>query len=137
MERNLFAVISYESERVEAERLATEAEAAKVKASTPSPYIAPTNVKAAAPSWPTSLQPCGGDLPPCYVKQRESGGNYNAYNATGCGGKGCFGAWQFSGEWAGKLGLPLDLRLATPEQQDNAARILWAGGRGCSNWAAC
>ena len=80
---------------------------------------------------------CGGDLPPCSVKARESGGDYNAYNPTGCGGRGCYGAWQFSGEWAGKLGLPLDLSTATPEQQDAAARALWANGAGCSNWDAC
>lgn len=84
-----------------------------------------------------SLEPCGGDLPPCVVKQRESGGDYGAYNPTGCNGLGCFGAWQLSGEWAGKLGLPMDLSTATPEQQDNAARLLWNGGAGCSNWSAC
>lgn len=94
-------------------------------------------VAAVRQQWPSSLEPCGGDLPPCSVKMRESGGNYSAINPTGCGGKGCYGAWQFSGEWAGKLGLPADLASATPEQQDNAARLLWDGGRGCSNWAAC
>ncbi len=98
---------------------------------------APIITAAPRNDWPISLQPCGGDLPPCHVKQRESGGNYNAINPTGCGGRGCFGAWQFSGEWACKLGLPCDLATATPEQQDEAARILWRGGAGCSNWAAC
>lgn len=85
----------------------------------------------------TSLEPCGGDLPPCYVKARESGGSYTAYNPNGCGGYSCYGAWQFSGAWAGKLGLPLDLSTATPAQQDEAARRLWANGAGCSNWGAC
>lgn len=85
----------------------------------------------------SSMEPCGGDLPPCYVKQRESGGNYGAYNPHGCGGQGCYGAWQFSGAWAGKLGLPQDLSTATPQQQDDAARQLWNGGAGCGNWAAC
>lgn len=80
---------------------------------------------------------CGGDLPPCYVMQRESGGSYTAFNPTGCGGSSCYGKWQFSGEWAGKLGLPADLSQATPEQQDTAARILWNNGAGCSNWGAC
>jgi hypothetical protein len=84
-----------------------------------------------------SLEPCGGDLPPCYVAARESGGRYDAYNPTGCGGTGCYGKWQFGGFWAGRLGLPLDIRHATPAEQDNAARILWNHGRGCSNWAAC
>lgn len=85
------------------------------------------------------LGPCGGDLPPCSVVLHESAtaGLYSAYNPSGCGGAGCYGKWQFSGEWAGKLGLPFDLSTATPEQQDNAARILWAGGAGCSNWDAC
>lgn len=83
------------------------------------------------------LEPCGGDLPPCWVKARESGGNYGAVNWGGCGGANCYGAWQFGGFWAGKLGLPEDIINATPEQQDEAARILWAGGAGCGNWAAC
>lgn len=83
------------------------------------------------------LAPCGGDLPPCSVAHDESGGSYTAFNATGCDGRGCYGKWQFSGEWACKLGLPCDLSTATPEQQDAAARTLWAGGAGCSNWAAC
>lgn len=85
----------------------------------------------------SSLEPCGGDLPPCWVAQRESGGRYDAVNWGGCGGRNCYGKWQFSGAWAGELGLPADLLTATPEQQDAAARQLWAGGRGCSNWAAC
>lgn len=85
-----------------------------------------------------SLEPCGGtDYPPCYVAARESGGDYGAYNPHGCDGHGCYGKWQFSGAWACRLGLPCDLATATPEQQDNAARILWNGGAGCSNWGAC
>lgn len=76
-------------------------------------------------------------LPPDWVIERESHGDYNAYNPTGCGGAGCFGRYQFSGAWAGKLGLPLDLSQATPEQQDAAARELWANGAGCQNWSAC
>lgn len=93
----------------------------------------------------SSLEPCGGAYPPCWVKRRESGGNYGAYNPTGCAWTdksgyrhhGCYGAWQFGTMWAGRLGLPDDLSTATPEQQDEAARQLWAGGAGCSNWAAC
>lgn len=90
------------------------------------------------PQYPASYQPCGGtDYPPCYRVQSESRGDYNAYNPTGCGGRGCYGKWQFSGEWACKLGLPCDLRFATPAEQDNAARLLWNHGTGCSNWSAC
>jgi len=106
----------------------------QAKNNPPSPGASPDNPTSVAPATSSG---CGGDLPPCYVKQRESGGNYGAYNPTGCGGAGCYGAWQFSGEWAGKLGLPSDLSQATPAQQDEAARQLWNGGAGCSNWGAC
>lgn len=82
-----------------------------------------------------ALEPCGGDLPSCSIVARESGGDYNAVNPTGCGGNGCYGKYQFSGAWAGRLGLPLDLRTATPAQQDAAARELWRNGAGCSNWS--
>lgn len=88
-------------------------------------------------TYPASYQPCDGEYPPCWRVATESGGDYNAYNPGGCDGRGCFGKWQFSGEWACKLGLPCDLRTATPAQQDEAARLLWNGGAGCRNWAAC
>lgn len=83
--------------------------------------------------WPSSLYPCGGDLPPCYVKQRESGGNYNARNPSSTAS----GAWQFlDSTWAGFGGYP-SAYLAPPDVQDERARQLWAGGAGCSHWSAC
>ena len=100
-------------------------------------HVDPRHIGHAASATLDPLAPCGGDLPPCSVAHDESGGSYTAFNATGCDGRGCYGKWQFSGEWACKLGLPCDLSHATPEQQDAAARTLWAGGAGCSNWAAC
>lgn len=106
-------------------------EVVRQQATPTAPVTAPARV------WPVSYAPCGGDYPPCSVVEIESHGNYNAYNPTGCGGLGCFGKWQFAGSWAGKLGLPLDLSQATPEQQDNAARLLWNQGAGCGNWNAC
>lgn len=82
--------------------------------------------------------PCDGDLPPCWrIIGTESGGRWDAYNPGGCSGTGCWGPYQFGGSWAGKLGLPNDLRKATKEQWVNAARTLWNGGRGCANWSAC
>ena len=91
-----------------------------------------------APVTVGGLFPCGGvDFPPCYVAVRESGNSYTAFNPTGCGGHGCYGRWQFSGAWACHFGLPCDIARWTPAQQDYAARVLWAGGAGCSNWAAC
>lgn len=72
---------------------------------------------------------CGGDLPPCWVMNRESGGNPNAYNPTGCGGRGCYGKWQCDPHSCNGTG--------TEAQQDAAAAALWDHGRGCSHWAAC
>lgn len=90
--------------------------------------------------YPPSYQPCDGEYPPCWRVQTESRGDYNAYNPTGCysrGRSGCYGKWQFGWFWGGRLGLPLDLSTATPAQQDEAARLLWNHGAGCSNWSAC
>jgi hypothetical protein len=117
--------------QAELERLAVEREASeRARADQSAPAVAP------GPA-PTTPGPCGGDYPPCQVAQRESGNSYTAYNPTGCGGQGCYGRWQFSGAWAGRLGLPLDLTQATPQQQDDAARQLWNHGAGCSNWSSC
>lgn len=88
---------------------------------------------------------CGGHLPPCWVLARESGGRYDAVNPTGCGGRGCYGAWQFDPRtWdaaAGRAGRPdlIGVRpdRASPEDQDLIAAALWDDGRGCSHWAAC
>lgn len=86
--------------------------------------------------------PCDGDLPPCWrIIGTESGGRWDAYNPGGCASHGvvygCWGPYQFGGFWAGKLGLPADLRTTTKEQWVNAARALWNHGAGCSNWSAC
>lgn len=86
-----------------------------------------------AEPWPVSMEPCGGDLPPCYVKWRESHGDYNAQNPTSTAS----GAWQFlDSTWAGYGGYP-SAWLAPPDVQDERARELWAGGAGCSHWSAC
>lgn len=82
---------------------------------------------------PSSLEPCGGDLPPCYVKARESGGDYNAQNPSSSAS----GAWQFlDSTWAGYGGYARAVH-APPDVQDARARDLWAGGAGCSHWSAC
>lgn len=86
---------------------------------------------------------CGGTLPPCWVLQRESRGRYDAVNPTGCGGRGCYGGWQFDPRtWDAtvrRMGRPdlVGQYLASPDDQDAAAAYLWAGGAGCSHWAAC
>lgn len=67
---------------------------------------------------------------PCEIVMHESGGNYSTNT-----GNGYYGAYQFSSQWACRLGLPCDLASATPEQQDAAAALLWNGGAGCGNWS--
>lgn len=53
-----------------------------------------------------------GNLPPLLVSIRanESGGNYAAYNPTGCEGYGCGGAYQlhalYASTWAERAGYP-------------------------------
>lgn len=118
---------------------AAAARASGLTVDAPPPPPVPVPAPRTAPS-PAGLEPCGGAYPPCSVAAAESGGRYDAYNPTGCtsqGRAGCYGKWQFGWFWGGKLGLPLDLATATPAQQDEAARILWNGGAGCSNWNAC
>ena len=72
-------------------------------------------------------------LPPCSVMMRESGGNINAYNPTGCnegnGHVGCKGKWQCSYSTCSGTG--------SEEEQDAEARALWADGKGCQHWDAC
>lgn len=104
----------------------------KVTPSVPSPSIRPMNVTGSVNGYP-----CGGDLPPCWVLRRESNGNPRAVNARGCGGRSCGGLWQFDPRtWANFGGYPR-AELAPPDVQNAKARLLWAGGRGCSHWAAC
>lgn len=102
----------------------------------PEPEPATTTTRRApARSANIALQPCGGDLPPCEVARRESGGDYNAYNARGCGGMGCRGKWQFDPPtWGGYAGV-WDPRDASPEDQDERARQIWDGGKGCRRWS--
>lgn len=98
----------------------------------PSPTIS-ASPKPQTQEWGSDLQPCGGDLPPCYVKARESGGNYSAKNPSSSAS----GAWQFlDSTWAGFEGYA-SAYLAPPSVQDEKARQLWAGGAGCSHWSAC
>lgn len=124
--------IAAEEARLAAEE-AARLEAARRAPVTPAPRVG-TSVSG---SWPTSLYPCGGDLPPCWVAQRESGGNYSAVNWSGCGGRSCGGKWQFDPlTWAGYGGYYY-AQDAPPEVQDAKARLVWAGGAGCSHWNAC
>lgn len=77
--------------------------------------------------------PCGGDLPPCYVLSRESGGNPKAENPTSTAS----GLWQFiDSTWAGYGGYS-HASYAPASVQNGKAALLWDGGRGCYHWSAC
>lgn len=82
----------------------------------------------------TTTGACGGDLPPCYVLARESGGNIHVYNYSGSGAS---GKWQFMrSTWNNYRGYP-NAADAPESVQDEKARLVWDGGRGCSHWNAC
>lgn len=88
---------------------------------------------APAPAPAASSGRCGGDLPPCWVMQRESGGNITAKNPTSSAS----GKWQFiNSTWAGYGGYA-EAWMAPESVQDGKARELWAGGAGCGHWSAC
>lgn len=90
-----------------------------------------------ATEWSSSVQPCGGDYPPCWVAERESHGDYTAVNPTGCDGRTCGGKWQFDPlTWGGFGGYEF-AQDAPPQLQDEKAKELWNGGKGCGHWAAC
>ena len=76
---------------------------------------------------------CGGTLPPCYVMRRESGGNIRAQNPRSTAS----GKWQFLDSTWARYGGYAKARHAPESVQDAKARLLWAGGRGCSHWSAC
>lgn len=80
---------------------------------------------------------CGGSLPPCWVMMRESRGDIRAVNVGGCGGRGCYGKWQFDPITSRGLGYSLTMDQYDEPVQDDAARTLYAGGAGCRHWNAC
>lgn len=73
---------------------------------------------------------------PDSIVQRESGGNCNAYNPTGCGGRGCLGYAQVDqghfaavSPWNGNVaGTCYGLSY------DECVERLWNGGAGVGHW---
>ncbi len=119
----------------EAEEAAAAARAAAAKKAAAAKAAA-VKVEVAAKAPATAVQPNPsprtgtGSMPPEYVKQCESGGNYQAVNPNGH-----YGAWQFSqATWngVGGTGRP---DHASPAEQDYRASILWNNGAGAGNWA--
>lgn len=107
-------------------------------------YVPPTT-RSAPPTTRVYVAGSGGCAVPAYICQRESGGSPTAVNPTGCGGRGCYGKYQFDPiTWnnAARMAGRPDLVGVLPSNvseadQDQVAAALWAGGAGCSHWAAC
>ena len=142
-----------EEERREAERQekieAEKAEAAEAPAPSSGSKQAPeAPASSGAPAPAASSGSCGGDLPPCYVLNRESGGDARIWNggcyapvghlgSSPCGSSSASGLWQFvRGTWGGYGGY-VNAADAPPSVQNAKARELWAGGAGCGHWGAC
>lgn len=88
---------------------------------------------------------CGGDLPPCYVAERESKFDVLAVNPGHAGAPAdpgdpwshASGKWQFMPDtWAGFDGYPYAAAAPAGVQNDRARQV-WAGGAGCGAWSAC
>ncbi len=80
-------------------------------------------------------------LPPCWRLKTESGGLINVYYGPchqQCHPRNTAqGKWAFINRtWGGFMGYRT-AALAPEWVQDERARQLWAGGRGCSHWSAC
>lgn len=103
----------------------------------PATTVPPSSVVNPGPVGAVGSGACGGSLPPCWVMMAESGGNPQAVNWGGCGGRNCYGKWQFDPLTSQGLGYPGVMTDYDEATQDEAARTLWAGGAGCSHWAAC
>lgn len=115
-----------EAERVEAERQSA-ARQAEVRRRTSTPQAAP-RVASQAPV--ASGSHCGGDLPPCYIVQRESGGDPRAQNPTSSAS----GLFQITdGTWGGYGGYKHAKDAPVSVQEERAAQV-WDHGRGCGNW---
>lgn len=101
------ALVQKRKEAREARREARVREAQQ-EARTPVVVSAPVETKT-----PNTGNPGGGSsgtLPDLllFIRANESGGNYQAYNPSGCEGYGCYGAYQLHGyymdDWARRYG---------------------------------
>lgn len=152
---------NYEGPELLESHLTTTTEAPVVTAPPPPP---PTTAPPPPPPPPPAPKPkavasnpgngkCGGNLPPCSVMNRESGGDPHIWNGScyapsghqgtsPCGSSSASGKWQMvRGTWqatnAGRSSGYANAADAPEHIQDAAAAELWAGGRGCSHWAQC
>lgn len=103
----------------------------------PEPQPEPELVPEPEPQYEPAAAGC---VIPAFICQRESGMSYTALNtSSGAGGMYQFlpSTWngiarQIAPQWVGT-----PPHTAPPYVQDEFARFLWDGGRGCSHWSAC
>lgn len=79
--------------------------------------------------------------PPSHILRRESRGDPRIWNRGGYSkhprGSTASGCWQFiRGTWGGYKGYA-NAADAPVHIQNERAKQVWAGGRGCSHWSAC
>ncbi len=119
--------IAKTSERLAAEQAAREAREAQGAAARAPADPSPQR---SAPAAEQGTGRCGGNLPPCCVMNRESGGNIHAQNPTSSAS----GKWQaLDSTWNGYGGYA-HASDAPESVQDAFAAQLWAGGAGASHW---
>ena len=113
------AVDAYLTALAETQRQVDAYLAARARASAPAPRVS---------TGPSIALECGNTVLPAYIVQRESGGQCNAYNPTGCSGHGCIGYAQLDQAhfWPGGTCYGLTYNACVSK--------LWAGGAGASNW---
>ena len=108
--------------------------------------LRPPAARAGSAAGSVNGYPCGGDLPPCWVLARESGGDPRVWNGRcymppgslgQCGRSSASGLWQvLRSTWKRFQGY-VNAADAPWQVQNEFARRLWNGGRGCSHWSAC
>ena len=116
-------------EGVERERLAEEARI-RAAESDARQRVAPNTTS------PSRIATGCNIILPDHIVQRESGGDCNAYNATGCGGRGCLGYAQLdAGHFAEQSPWnPNATGSCYGISYDDCVARLWNGGAGAGHW---
>jgi hypothetical protein len=122
------------NEHARALEYASAVQRARVAAVEVERSTAPVPASTAAVASPGQGGGGSGCVLPDYICERESGHDYGAVNPTGCGGRGCFGMYQFDPRTYAGAGCEGTAQTATPAQQDACASKVYAGGAGAGHW---
>ena len=124
--------VSVYLEAVEAERIERLAEEARIRAAEDNArqWVAPNTTSSSRVATGCTI------ILPSEIVARESGGDCDAYNATGCGGRGCSGYAQLdAGHFAAVS--PWNPNVAGTCYglgYDQCVEKLWSGGAGEGHW---